>query len=217
MRLTLFILVGMILGVPGCGKLVAVKGSGNITTEKREATAFSKVEAGGAVTVVLTVGDPTSVEVTTDDNLQSHILTSVEGDTLRIQMKGSISPSKGLTIKVSTPTLTDLGVGGASTAKVAGVKADAFSLSLSGASKATVSGQVNELDVECSGASHVEAKGLDAEKVQANASGASTIEVKATTELEGTASGASTILYTGGPSKLTTNISGASSIKASGP
>jgi len=216
MRMNLLILAAVLPGISGCGKLAAVQGSGNITTEKREAAAFSKVEAGGAVSVVLTVGDPTSVEVTTDDNLQSHILTSVEGDTLKIRMIGSISSTKGLTISVRTPTLTDLGVSGASSVKVAGVKGAAFSLNLSGASKATVSGQVKELEVECSGASHVETKGLDAEKVQASASGASTIEVKASRELDGTASGASTILYTGGPSKLTTNFSGASSIKAAG-
>jgi hypothetical protein len=101
---------------------------------------------------------------------------------------------------------------GATTGTVTGVKSEEFRLSLRGASNCSPKGDAAKLTVDCSGASHAHALGLNSKSVKATVSGASTAEVHATEELSADASGASTIRYAGAPAKLQKNATAASSI-----
>ena len=102
-----------------------------------------------------------------------------------------------------------IGLGAGAEAK--GLKGKALKVQLSGASNATLSGTVDDLQLECSGASQVHATGLDVQVAKVEASGASAAEVKATKELDARASGASTIRYEGSPA-LKVSATGASSV-----
>lgn len=220
------------MSMSGCMSMMkTVQGSGVSRSESRAVGSFSEIEAGSAVQLQVTIGSPPSVEVTTDDNLQQHVITEVSGSKLKIKMDVGTTSKIGVNVKVVTPTLTELEAGGAVTAKVSDLKTDQFKLELSGASKCTINamtdrftadlsgasqctitGRTEKLKVNCSGASQFTGTDFPAHTVDADANGASTIEVQATDELSAEASGASHIRFAGSPAKVKKEASGASSV-----
>src|SRR5690349_7827335 len=68
-----------------------VKGSGKSTTQTRSVGGFKGIEVRGAADCDVTVGPATKVQVTTDDNLQSHVTLKVESGKLIVETKGNYS------------------------------------------------------------------------------------------------------------------------------
>lgn len=77
----------------------------------------------------------------------------------------------------------------------------------------TVTGRIDQLTVDASGGSTVQAFNYGAAAVNAKASGASHAEITATQSLVADASGASKIRYRGNPAQVNQNSSGASKIE----
>jgi len=194
----------------------SVKGSGVAKTETREVGAFTEFDVSAAMNVELTVGPATKLEITADDNLLPHLKSEVSDGKLKLYFDTSNSSKIGVKVKASTPSLKAYHGSGATTAKIEGLKADAFNLHLSGASNCTIDGTADKLVVECAGASNVKAAKLVAKSAKVNVSGASSVDVNASDELNADASGASSIRYSGNPASLKKGTSGASSIKAKG-
>ena len=84
---------------------------------------------------------------------------------------------------------------------------------LSGASTAKITGKINNLKLEASGASDMKNYGLQVENLIATLSGASDVRIYITNSLTVKASGASSLNYSGDPSKVDVDASGASSVK----
>ena len=84
---------------------------------------------------------------------------------------------------------------------------------LSGASTVKVTGKINNLKLEASGASDLKNYGLQVENLVATLSGASDVRIFISNSLTVKASGASSLNYSGDPSKVDVNTSGASSVK----
>ncbi len=84
----------------------------------------------------------------------------------------------------------------------------------SGSSDFDVLGSCKYLHANFSGASSLDALNLKSEEVEANASGSSNIRVFASKKLDANCSGMSSIVYTGRPEKVSTNVSGISSIRS---
>ena len=216
MKLFALLLIASMAAAFGCGgfkNITGVKGSGNLKTETRSVSGFKKIKAGGFVKLDVAVQKDFSVSVETDDNLLPLVTTQVDGDTLVISSKESISPSKTTNVKISMPDLVDLDLSGASTGVITGVKTDSFEVEISGASSIKLDGEVKSLNAKASGASKIDAENLRAENAKADSSGASTITVTAANDADLNASGASTVYYTGEPKNLKQNSSGASTIK----
>ncbi|HEY0049331.1 MAG TPA: head GIN domain-containing protein [Pyrinomonadaceae bacterium] len=199
--------------MPGINVFSKVKGSGNIQIEKRDASAFTGVKAGGAITVDVTAQRDFSVEVEADDNLLKHIKTEVDGNTLKIYTEGNISTRNPIRVRIAMPQIESFDVSGASTGSLTNIKNETLSLDASGASKIKIDGEARELIVDLSGASRLDAENLRAEDVTVDASGASSASVVALNDLNADASGASTIRYTGEPKNVKKNSSGASSVR----
>lgn len=196
----------------GFSNLSGVQGSGTPRTETRAVKGFTKVEAGGAVSVEIAVQKDFSVEVEADDNLLTNIKTETSGDTLKIYSEDRISPKTPIKIKISMPAIEGLDVSGASSGNVTNVGADMVELKASGASKITISGGAKSLKADASGASTINAETLRVEDADIEASGASSATVTAANDLKAEASGASKIYYAGEPKNIKQNSSGASSI-----
>ncbi|WP_264531219.1 head GIN domain-containing protein [Flavobacterium sp. N502540] len=65
-----------------------IKGSGNVTTEKRTVQGnFTKVAVSNAIDLVIIQSDSTEIVVEADDNIQKEITTKVENGTLYIKCK----------------------------------------------------------------------------------------------------------------------------------
>ena len=110
-RITI-LLAGAIAVIVGCS-LPGVKGNGTMKTENRPISDFSALEVSGAYQIKWSSGK-SALTIFTDQNLLPLITTSVTGNnTLRIDSKENLRPTKGITINLSSASLTDVKLNGA--------------------------------------------------------------------------------------------------------
>lgn len=166
----------------------------DMETKNYEIKDFTKIEVGGAFEVEIEQSDTFQVSVTADEF--SHIRVEKTGDTLVIKRQGieAWAPfHRQPKARVSLPALTGVIISGASHSTVRNFHSD------------------NDLTVNVSGASHVQANNMSAGKIDIKAIGASTIsgDIKAQdAKLEAT--GASKIELTGTGANAEITVIGAS-------
>lgn len=159
----------------------------SIVNEVREVDAFHAIELSGAMKAEIHVGQPQEVKVRFDR--LGEVETTVEDGVLRVLGKGN----HGGRAVILVPTLD--------------------ALSLSGASKIDIDGDVDSLRLDAVGASKIDAEELTVKDLHLNVSGASKAEVYVTGTLWAQAAGASKITYHGNPEVLQSLAVGASRIK----
>lgn len=93
-----------------------LKGSGNITTEKRTiADDFKGVKVSSAIELVIEQADKTEIKVEADDNLQKSILTEVENGVLIISSESNMNIRSGKRkVWVKMPIIEELQASSAS-------------------------------------------------------------------------------------------------------
>jgi len=207
------ILLATLLGfvVSGCG-FWGIRGNGRVKEEKRTIENFQRIQAGGAFTIKINVGQPTSLKIRAEENLLTYIKTNVKGNTLIIDTRNNISPRKEILIEITTPDLEFINASGANNITARGVKGSQFDVTLSGAGNISLSGEVEKFKAELSGAGNINAKELKANEVRVSVSGAASADVFAKKSLEASVSGVGSIDYYGNPAETKTNVSGVGSI-----
>jgi hypothetical protein len=189
-----------------------VTGSGNIAADTRDVSDFSSIEVGGVFQVEIVAQRDFGVQVEADDNLLEFIKTEVHGDVLRIESDKRINSREPIRIRISAPNIERIEASGASKVTVADLNNSSLAVDTSGASKIRIAGQTARLQVEVSGASNIDAENLKAGRVDVEASGASQAAVNVVETLRTDASGASRVTYTGSPTSVQKNITGAGSV-----
>ncbi|HEY3449629.1 MAG TPA: DUF2807 domain-containing protein [Myxococcales bacterium] len=223
--------LGFALLLPACN---FVSGSGKLATESKEVTAFSKVSVADAIHAVISTG-PTSIRVTTDDNVIDYVDVAVQEGVLKIGVRDSawIVASKGIEVRISTPELTAIDASGASRVEAQPPAGERFEAAASGASQVEISGldsatlvakgsgastftftgAIDSLDLVLSGASSGCLSKLESAKASVNLSGASSAQIVASGSVSGALSGASNLEVAGAPQKRTLDISGESNVE----
>ena len=174
-----------------------VQGSGVAMTETRSVPSFSKIDCGGAMRVIVTIGEPLSVTVSGDDNLVPHMSTEVVEGELWIDCDVSYSKSLPLTVTITMPELKGITLDGAGRMSVQGLSGTVLEVDLSGASNLDVSGAVERLDVIAEGASRADLSGLVSRDAKVEADGAANVNVHAANSLDIDASGAARVRHSG--------------------
>ena len=220
MRIKKWILTitAMVFLLPLFGQVI---GKGEIVKQERQLGPFDEIDISGGQDVVLMNDEIYSVVIETHANLLEHIDVVVRNSTLSFEykkikrydvMKFYISAPDIKKIKASgasdvvTPEIIagdDLKIiaSGASEAKLKLDYNDVFT-KISGASEVTLQGEAKSHIVEASGASEVNAKALETESTDVNASGASECFVNANSNLTYNLSGASEVKYVNTPQTL---------------
>ncbi len=136
-------------------------------------------------------------------------LDSYDGADLYCELSGA----SNLSIGDCKAKETELDLSGASAISISNLKTTQLDLDLSGASNIDLLlGNANSFSAEVSGASEVKAKMFELETGKVYLSGASSMYIKVNQSLTGSASGASSIKYSGGGA-VRVNTSGGSSVK----
>jgi len=189
-----------------------VSGSGNISTQKREISNFSSVDVSGIFQLEIVSGKELAIEIQADDNIIPLINTDVRGSTLHIDLDKKVSTKNEMIVRVSVPNIEKVSSSGASTVNVSNIKNDSFAIDISGASKVTLAGETDHLNIDVSGAGNIDAEQLNAVRADVDASGACKVAVNVSSELHSDASGASFISYKGDPKTVDNHQSGVGSI-----
>jgi hypothetical protein len=221
-------------GVAGCGVGPLVTGSGDLVQTNVDIGSFSELSVGSAFEVTVRPGDVPSLVLRTDDNLVDRIEAVVDEDELSITLDAAVRDATleaDLTVPASMLSSVDLSgastltatepltastvtvqASGASRAFVV-VQTDDVTLTASGASVVNATGSTGTLVAEASGSSTLRLEQLDAGSAQVSADGASRVEVSVSGDLRAEAAGASTVRYLGDPDTVERDVSGASSVE----
>jgi len=190
----------------------SIIGNGNSIEKEFSVSEFSKVDASHAFEVKISVGEKTSVKIETDENLLKYVKVYVKNNTLYLDVENNVNVNGNMRAIISTPNLNEVDLSGACKIDVVGIESNTFSIDMSGACKGTFSGSTEILDIDLSGATKINSVELKAKNVTLDVSGASKCSVYSSESLFIEASGASKIVIYGDPSKIETDLSGASSI-----
>lgn len=185
------LLAAFVLTAVGCGST----GSGDIVSETREIGSFDRIEVSSGIAVEITV-DPAAPRGLTsvyDDNLQDKILTEVKGDTLVIEVQGSvIAPGSGRVVKVAMPGLVGLFADGG--ASVHGV------------------GAADELELQAEGGAAVDLEDMVVQTVDVAMDGGSTATINPSLKVTGRVTGGATLTLTNSPTSRDLDVSGGGNV-----
>ncbi len=209
--------------------------------QARNVSGFKEISVAGGIDLYLSPDDKETVVVSaSDEKYRDHIVTRVVDGRLEIyfdERKGWRWPSNmRLKAYVSFRSLKRLLASGSSDVFVNGIiKSDQLRVDLSGASDfkgaidvnelvmeqsgssdSRISGRADRLKIGVSGASDMKAYDLQVNYCDANASGASDIQITVNKELSAKASGASDIEYRGSGLTKEIKTSGSSSVSRKG-
>ena len=205
-----FLAVCVVLGV-GC-RWVGIRGNGNIKTDERTIGSFTNIEASGMFTIEWKNGAPT-LRITTDENLLPYIDNHISRDTLHLDMREQIWPTRGIKVFISSPTRTGARSRGAVTLTARQLNGPRFAFEASGASHVALDGGIDELLADMTGASELEATGLQTKTVEISTTGAADAEISVSETLKVSITGAGKVTYSGNPKTIEKHISGAGSIR----
>ncbi len=196
-----------------------VKGSGTVTTEKREVSPFDRIEIDGVFKVFLSQGDNESAEVEIDDNLQQYVVLKNEGRKLVLEIKDDINFSKTTknNVYITVKNINELDIEGVCTVEtqtplkcadfsleVNGVTngnfeiyCDKLNADLDGVGNIKLRGEATELTVKKDGVGSFNSENMKAVKVNIRNSGVGSASVYASEELSMKNSGVGSITYSG--------------------
>lgn len=160
-RISLIILLAtlaILVTLPaGCTRVNIGDEGGSAITKTYTFTGFTAIEAGYAFKVDITRSENYSVTIIINENIAERLDVSMDGDTLKIDLKGTLfnfhsSPRAIITM----PDLRGLDLSGAANGNVEGFSsADDFDLHLSGASSLDIDMEAGDFKAELSGASRL--------------------------------------------------------------
>ncbi|HEX2395420.1 MAG TPA: head GIN domain-containing protein [Bacteroidales bacterium] len=212
--------------------LDSISGDGKVTSQTRDLPEFSGVKVGSGIDVFLTQGEPQSVVVEADENLQEWIRTEVNGNVLRIFTDKTIRFAKTKKVHITCKTLDQLDISSAGDVtsinrfktgnlridlSSAGdlkfeVDADEIDLSMSSAGNADLKGTANKLRADLSSAGDLNAFDLEAKIGDVSVSSAGNARVFVTEEASFRSSSAGSIHYKGEPKIKNISTSSAGSV-----
>jgi len=208
-KITIVFLTVCIALASGC-RWVGVRGNGHIKTDNRTISAFTEIDAGGAFEIEWQSGPP-ALQITTDENLLSYVESDVSGDTLQLRTHEQIWPTHGIKVVISSPTRSAARIRGAVKLTAKQLTGPKFALEASGASRVSLDGSVDELLADTTGASELEASGLQTRTAEISTTGAADAEIAVAEKLKVAITGAGKVSYSGNPT-VEKHITGAGSV-----
>ena len=206
----------------------------------REVSPFTAVAAAGSMRVILRQGSPQRVEVEASAADQARVATDVRNGSLRIGRRQEgrkmweIERFDGpVTVYVTAPTLTAVGVSGSGDLRVEGpvqaedilvsvsgsgslkmpqLTARSLTTSVTGSGDVTLGGTCPQHSISVSGSGEVQAADLRTDDTTVRVSGSGDARVNAAKTLTSRTSGSGSVLVSGNP-QITSSKSGSGTVK----
>jgi len=189
-----------------------IHGSGNLESETRDVSRFTRIEIAMGVDVTVHVGKPQQVTVTFDDNVISTIQTRVHAGTLTIDSKRSFSSDADCHVDICVPELSGFDLFGSGDVQIEDLNGDRLQLGIYGSGNIVIDGKAQWLKVALAGSGSVDARDLLADDAEVEISGSGNVQVNAVSRLEASISGSGDIAYYGDPEDVDSDVAGSGSI-----
>jgi hypothetical protein len=193
------------LALMAVGLLVAAclvtQGSGQVATESRPVSGFTKVELSGTGELTIEKTGTDSLTISAEDNILPRLSSEVSGGTLTLGTKPntSIVPTKPITYSLTVKDLTGLGVSGSGSVRVSNLTTTSLSTKISGSGTITANGTVDDQDLEISGSGRYLADRLTSKTANVRISRSGTASVLVSDMLDVKISGSGSLTYSGNP------------------
>jgi len=194
----------------------ALRGKGPMESYNLNVPSFHGIDIGGAFEVVWTQSKDFRASLEIQANLYESVKASVSDGILRLGMKAGlvVSGSNMPVLRICSPVINSMNLSGA--AHICGwssLDQDNLVIDASGAAKIEILGRVGNLVVSSSGAGSMHLFELVAANVHVGISGAASIDVHATKNLDVSISGVGKVRYDGNPEEVKKNVSGVGTIR----
>ena len=212
------IIVAFVIALPflfgGVLPFSRVVGSGNLQTQDRSVSDFTRVDVSSGFKVQITQSNTYKVSVTADDNVLNYTQTTVSGNVLTVRLQPGVSfQTSTLKAVIAMPTLEGVMLSGGTNITASGFSSsNDFTADLSGGSYLKITGRAGDLEAVCSGGSTIEMSGFPVNNTSVDFSGGSKGTINLSGRLDATLSGGSRLYYLGNPTLGDTNTSGDSAI-----
>jgi hypothetical protein len=185
-------------------------GSGNVVSESRTVSGFTKVDLSGAGDVIIEQNGTEALTIEAEDNLIPKLTSEVVNGTLRLGEKSNLTIhlTKPVTYRVSMKDVSGLMISGSGTVTASTITAPSLAVDLSGSGKITVGGTVEQQDLKISGSGEYRAKDLQTKVASAEISGSGNATVTVSDKLDAQLSGSGQLTYYGNPPQVTREVSG---------
>jgi Putative auto-transporter adhesin, head GIN domain len=211
MKKITILFVACIVLVAGC-RWIGIRGNGDIKTDERTIDAFANIRASGAFKIEWQNGAP-ALRITTDENLLPYIENQISGDTLRLRTREQIWPTHGIKVVISSPTRAGARISGAVQLTAHQISGQKFAFEATGASQVTLDGNIDQLLADMTGASELNAGGLQTRIAEISTTGAAEAKIAVSETLRVAITGAGEVTYSGDPKTIEKHITGAGSIR----
>src|SRR5215471_4097573 len=215
-KILLLLLVAVGLSLSGCKFERGLEGSGNRKTEKRDVKSFSAIDASGAYTIDITCQKAAGLEVEADDNILPLIKTEVRDGILFVSNDQPYHSSKTVTLRITLPELNSVANHGAGEIKIVDANSSDLKIDSTGAASVDAAGTSKSVQISSTGAGKIDTSKLRADKAKVEVSGAASVDVYASEQLDVNVSGAGHVSYRGNPKTVNKHVSGIGSVDPSG-
>jgi hypothetical protein len=181
-----------------------IHGKGDIVTQERTVSDFSRVKITGITDVTLIQGSSFRVTVSDYENLVNEVETALSGDELRVGYKRNVWVTKGKSKAVITmPSLKGVRVDGSGDFVIEGpfTGTSFFSVEINGSGNVSINNAVvDEADIHISGSGDVKNFGLQCNKATVKVSGSGNTELTVNNFLDVRIDGSGDVYYKGNAS-----------------
>lgn len=178
-----------------------IHGKGDIVTQERTVSNFSRVKITGITDVTLIQGSSFRVTVSDYENLVDEVETALSGDELRVGYKRNVWVTKGKSKAVITmPSLKGVQVDGSGDFIIEGpfTGTSLFSVEINGSGNVSINNAiVDEADIHISGSGDVRNFGLQCKKATVKVSGSGNTEITVHNLLDVRINGSGDVYYKG--------------------
>jgi putative autotransporter adhesin-like protein len=213
--------IGLVMGtisLAGCdlGSITGggITGSGNLKTEVRQVSNFTKVDFSAVGTLTIEQTGIEGLSITGDDNILPILTSDVSNGVLHLGAKDNqnYTTEKPITYLLSVKTLTGLTLSGAGVTQARNLDTQTMTVTMSGAGSATLQGKANDQQVTVSGAGSYDASDFATKTAKVTVSGVGNAIINASDTLDATVSGVGNVEYIGDP-KVTSHVTGVGTVK----
>ena len=232
------IILGIIFSIPIillAISYVSGRGSGNIITETKTVSEFSKISLSGVGNLTIEQSDTESLEIEAEDNIIEKLDIQVVNKTLKIGYKKvwfwNIWPTKDINFHITAKNIEDIKISGSGSVVSESLKSDNLNISINGSGEVdlkteaqtlnstisgsgtfNISGTATDQTITINGSGDYLTNDLKSKTATVNINGSGKVELSVSDELDVRISGSGDVKYSGQPI-VTQDVSGSGKIE----
>ena len=195
----------------------AVKGNGEVTTDKRPVNGLTALNISGPLQVEVRVGGAAALEIVGDSNLISLVQSQVSGDSQKIWIDDKFTSTNPIRVIYTVPVLQEVNSSGSGRLMVNGLNGGTFNLKNNGSRTVVLDGRVTQLDIDSVGSGKINANALQSQDTKARVQGSGSLNLGQVSgkELHVTVHGSGSVNASGNVRNLVAQTHGSGSAELS--